>query len=555
MPGISAVKTMIPFSKKGISWQAYWTPQYQDVLDAMTTEPSNDDKLQQAKLMKGLVDGGYFAKADLLDFFFVDSADNVRNWAAPATFVPEQVNSPVFEAYRGFTGNVAASRYLKLGFIPSTHCTKAAKDSITVFVGVSTDVNDNGYDFGVFDGTNQLSTILRWAGTKNFFINSNVSADLLNDNSIGHYSFSRSAATKVFNEKNLVREHASKTSTNLPTKELYACARNGNGTPNISGKQFMYVLIFSYLEDWERNNITVLLNDYTKAYGLDLLTATIAYTSNERTLAPLTTYVVGNDETIHPSVINAGLAINGFQYWMANTPFPSLLGGTPSDYENPSIWHSTDGLTWAIPAGLTNPIEAKPALSFNADVDIIYDNGLLYCFFSNGGTLVAKSSDDGVTWGVKSTITIDEANFLSPSVIKVGATFYCYYMKVDGGVYTVQRSSSNNILGPYAGQEEIEVLGAGALAHWHLDILYDSGTYWLMVINPGGIWIMTSSDGTHFTVNGYDPLLMNEKAFELPGFYRPSLMRLNSSELILYYVGFSGDGYQTAKVKVKILNI
>ena len=61
MPGISAVKTMIPFSKKGISWQAYWTTQSLLFCGVSTLTPTKVDLTFKWPLLSNAIDVSAFS--------------------------------------------------------------------------------------------------------------------------------------------------------------------------------------------------------------------------------------------------------------------------------------------------------------------------------------------------------------------------------------------------------------------------------------------------------------------------------------------------------------
>lgn len=71
MPGISAVKTMIPFSKKGISWQAYWTTQPEVLFFGLYSEITGGQ-------MPNKVDGA-------TDFLTVAGSAGSETYQAPNT--------------------------------------------------------------------------------------------------------------------------------------------------------------------------------------------------------------------------------------------------------------------------------------------------------------------------------------------------------------------------------------------------------------------------------------------------------------------------------------
>lgn len=113
----------------------------------------------------------------------------------------------------------------------------------------------------------------------------------------------------------------------------------------------------------------------------------------------------GSGQTVEPSVVYIPEGWNGHQWWACITPYP----GSDATKENPSIYYSDDGQTWAVPVGLTNPIAAQPLPSGgNGDPEILLGpDGLLHVFFIQSldktlGTPVWSwmhtQSADGVTW-------------------------------------------------------------------------------------------------------------------------------------------------------------
>ena len=54
-----------------------------------------------------MVDGGYYAKAEFLDYFSTHSQDTaLTNWRNPGTFNPSEVNAPAWGQYLGYTGAI-----------------------------------------------------------------------------------------------------------------------------------------------------------------------------------------------------------------------------------------------------------------------------------------------------------------------------------------------------------------------------------------------------------------------------------------------------------------
>ena len=84
----------------------------------------------------------------------------------------------------------------------------------------------------------------------------------------------------------------------------------------------------------------------------------------------------------HPDVLDftqikgtGGAALDtwgGYRYWMAMTP--NQTGN--SQFENPCLAASSDGITWVVPTGITNPltnVPREPDNTHNCDTDMIYD--------------------------------------------------------------------------------------------------------------------------------------------------------------------------------------
>lgn len=123
-------------------------------------------------------------------------------------------------------------------------------------------------------------------------------------------------------------------------------------------------------------------------------------TKNEE-LIPLEieTYVEKNNQVVHPSILYFEKKWNGFSYWLCVTPYTD----TDSQWENPSIYCSNDGLNWDIPEGLINPIVPKPLIGYNADCNLSMssDNKTMYCIWrdrGNGNRVQMKKTTDGVNW-------------------------------------------------------------------------------------------------------------------------------------------------------------
>ncbi|HEU5127434.1 MAG TPA: hypothetical protein VFU12_05535 [Glycomyces sp.] len=108
-------------------------------------------------------------------------------------------------------------------------------------------------------------------------------------------------------------------------------------------------------------------------------------------------------QTTHPSVVRVPGGWNGYEYWMAHTPYPS----SNSAHEDPNIAASDDGVTWVVPAGLDNPIDDQPGLPgpYNSDTDLqMGPDDTMYLFWrvvipeASQERIKYSTSTDGVNW-------------------------------------------------------------------------------------------------------------------------------------------------------------
>jgi len=226
----------------------------------------------------------------------------------------------------------------------------------------------------------------------------------------------------------------------------------------------------------------------------------------------------GSGQTVHPDVVQFPTAWNGYKYWMATTPYP----GGNDQLENSSILASNDGLNWSVPAGAVNPLVPTPPCDHNNDSDMIYNDAtgelwLYYLdtrraarcsghqsqpYYDHNYLKVIKSSD-GIHWSAP-TVVIDWplANngplYVSPSIVKVGSTFYLW--AVNSATFAVRTASSGN--GLQWGPSQAVNLGTQA---WHIDVEYipSKNEFWAVSNYPsiphGILRFARSSDRVNWT--------------------------------------------------------
>jgi hypothetical protein len=243
-----------------------------------------------------------------------------------------------------------------------------------------------------------------------------------------------------------------------------------------------------------------------------------------RPAAPLTTPVpYFGDEIVHPDIYFNAAGWNGHRYWMAATPYEA----SNSDYENPSIYYSDDGETWATPPGLTNPIVGKPAYGYNSDTDLVDGHdGRLYLFYRvvdnvNGGAEIwVTSSGTAASWSTPvKVLEPDPAEEFATSqaVIFTGSTWVMYYVDARTGITNlIKRRTSPSPAGPWSAAVTVTIDAAPAGAeYWHLDAVNHGGQTILLLVtttmdSAGGgladLFFAWSEDESTFT-RAADPVI------------------------------------------------
>ncbi len=253
-------------------------------------------------------------------------------------------------------------------------------------------------------------------------------------------------------------------------------------------------------------------------------------------------YVIGNDEVVHPDVVYIPNGWNGYKYWMVFTPFPN----SAPQYENPSIVVSQDGIIWSVPSGLTNPVVLPyddiydPNNFYHSDPDLILSpdqNTMYLCWRNHAGWNEEKfgviSSTDGINWTNPiypfSTLSTNGERILSPSIIYNGSEYELYTVNSKTSPRTYFRRTASIPTGTWGNKTEVDFLindgsswintddYTGNLQYasqiWHFNILYENNEYWVIAsvggatqTRGGQLWIGKSLDGLNWNYDS-NPLL------------------------------------------------
>lgn len=288
---------------------------------------------------------------------------------------------------------------------------------------------------------------------------------------------------------------------------------------------------------------------------------------------PLTTPTYdGSGQGTHCDVVEFASAWNGYKYWMAFTPF----AGSDDDLENPSVIASNDGITWAVPTGLTNPIEPVPTNTgdYNSDTDMIYNpkDGKLYLFWrfrkqvdegsGRYDRIYYKSSSDGVTWSAKQEwMTFTTEWCLSPAFVydEDLDKFFMWYVSSDpipattidpytDGVTTitalgVKMMSSSSLTSGWSAAQLTNLTGNflyGNTHVWHLDAIYAGGHYHLLLNSKNkDLYVAVSKDGLEWDYPSSPSLEKSTGSVWDNGIYRSSMTFVDGSEY-RYKLWYSG---------------
>ena len=258
------------------------------------------------------------------------------------------------------------------------------------------------------------------------------------------------------------------------------------------------------------------------------------------------TYIDGQNQPTHPSVIDLKQPWNGFRYWMSYSPYPWANGAE----ENPCVCASNDMLSWLTPEGLYNPIadNEESACDELKDPHIVYNNDLdrMEVWYlgredstiKSGGKLLLfrKVSYDGVQWSTYEVMR-DLEGYLSPSITYSEGKYQLWAIQASNterdGALLYSESTDGKKWTPYENctfgdADKIEKV-------WHGSVSCDSKvyrfTYTEIPAQSDGIYYTESIDGMHWR----NPQKVIEKAGFWKGYYRPCV--INSEDELFFVYG------------------
>ena len=311
-----------------------------------------------------------------------------------------------------------------------------------------------------------------------------------------------------------------------------------------------------------RHDTGIALRWILALFGLVLLGYTAEYlVFNRYNQSPLSIETTeGTGQAYHPSVLFCDIPWNGYEYWMAETPYP--IDGQPyrDRWECPSIHVSRDGIHWQQPECLTNPIDdlSPSEISnhdFFSDPHLVMKDGRLECFYRYSRrteegyctSLIRRTSKDGIHWQDREllldfTDTTCRATVgdmvRSPAILWQDGRYRMWF--VDNadpkGYKNVCFSESSD--GFNWSDKQICSLSGKRVEPWHLDLNYIDGEYILTVYDFSDLTLWQSLDGQSFEF--VKTVLSPSGAcgsFYSDGLYRSSLIR-DDEGLKLYFSAY-----------------
>lgn len=271
----------------------------------------------------------------------------------------------------------------------------------------------------------------------------------------------------------------------------------------------------------------------------------------------------GSGEVVHPDVVSFSAPWYGHRYWNAITPYPN----SAIQFENPSVFVSNDGNSWAVPAGMKNPL-ARTDRGYLSDPDMVFEptRGELWLYYREvemarianstkphiADHVWLTTSADAVRWSTPRRVVTDSVRYVvSPSIVRTPDGSW-HMFQIDAGLdgcsakssRVVVRTSSNGI--KWSTASDAGLVQPGYVA-WHMDVQYvaERAEYWALVaayVSGQGctntsLFLVTSPDGRKWT-SYPSPVLARG---ELPQFssavYRSTFAYGADNNVTIWYSG------------------
>ncbi|KEJ92787.1 sialidase family protein [Synergistes jonesii] len=280
----------------------------------------------------------------------------------------------------------------------------------------------------------------------------------------------------------------------------------------------------------------------------------------------------GFGESVHPCAryIPEGIGEGRWRYVMTLTPLPQGI----EYFENPEFLVSADGEEWRLPRGGKSPLIPAPSdwVGYNSDPALHCEGGKIYLIYRrseymrSGASvrLLVTETEDCVNWSAPS-VMMEEfhgerelAVLMSPSVVKRGGEYFLWYVDGAGGVFSIMRARSGDMLGwREASAAEISGLPEG-VEPWHAEVIEKDESELLMTLcyqragnykSDRGIAFASSRDGgVSWRVFG-DAIEPGKYNFCKKSLYKGSLLKDERGAFRLYFSGQDEENHWFTALK------
>jgi hypothetical protein len=222
----------------------------------------------------------------------------------------------------------------------------------------------------------------------------------------------------------------------------------------------------------------------------------------------------GSGQAVHPDFVRLPPSWAGDPFRLVATPYP---GGNPA-FENPSLYTGSTGVAWAVPGGVTNPLEQPDDGGYLSDPDMLYDPDanelrIYYRRVTSENQIWMTRSANGIVWSTP-VLTAEAPNHLiiSPTVVRRSSTEWLMWSVNAGSIgcgsakTSVElRQSTDGV--EWSAPQTVSLSDPDGFA-WHIDVEWipSRNEYWAVypVKVAGGcttdrVRFATSADGLHWT--------------------------------------------------------
>ncbi len=264
----------------------------------------------------------------------------------------------------------------------------------------------------------------------------------------------------------------------------------------------------------------------------------------------------GSGQATHPDIYYNASGWNGYKYWMVFTPYQ----GGDAQYENPSILTSNNGISWIVPAGLSNPIDPEPASGSNSDPDIVFNENKneleVYYVEAGAGTSYFNSrySTDGIHWSNEQNIfNLPDYQIMSPAIIRKDGIYNMWYTgspSCSAPTVVQFRTSTDGLAWGAPQNVNIDQPGQNI---WHLDVQYipSLNQYWMLfAAYPSNsdcgntdLYFAESTDKINW-ITYPDKMLAKSVSWDSAEIYRSSFLYDSANDLLrVWYSARNSTNY------------